>query len=331
MNPNNNLALCPNITSAARRLAGVARKTPLIKSTVLSDNFNAKVFLKVESLQLTGSFKFRGAFNFISQLTKDQKAKGLIAYSSGNHAHAVAKAANLEGIKTTIVMPQDAPRIKVEATKRFGANILFYERNTESREDIAATIVKKTGGVLIPPYDHRLIIAGQGTVGLEIVDQMAVLDCKPDVVLVPCSGGGLIAGIAVAIKNFFPKANIYSVEPENFDDTARSLESGKIQIIGENENKVSICDALMVNRPGQLTFSINKKLVCRGLTVTDRTVERAMAFAFINEKLVLEPGGAAALGAILDNKIDISGKNVVVVLSGGNVDPNIFNNAIEHY
>ncbi|MEE2654739.1 MAG: threonine/serine dehydratase [Pseudomonadota bacterium] len=329
MDPNNKPPHYHDITDAARRLAGLARKTPLIRSAFLSDTFNAKVFLKAESLQHTGSFKFRGAFNFISQLTKHQKSKGLVAYSSGNHAHAVAKAASLERINSTIVMPSDAPSIKVEATKKFGSKVVFYERNTESREDIAAKIVKMTGGVLIPPYDHPLIIAGQGTVGLEIINQMNDLDCKPDVVLVPCSGGGLIAGIAMSIKNFFPKSHIHPVEPEDFDDTARSLESGKIEII--RENKVSICDALLVNKPGQLSFSINRNLLSRGLTVSDKMIERAMAFAFKNEKLVLEPGGAAALAAILDNKINLSGKNVVVVLSGGNVDPNTFKKILEHY
>ncbi len=316
-----------DVINAKLRLAGAIKKTPLIQSEILSDAFNAKIFMKAENLQLTGSFKIRGAINFIRQLGEDEKIQGLIAYSSGNHAHAVAKVARIEGLTATIVMPKDAPRIKIEATKKLGAEIVFYDRNSESREDIARGIVEEKGGILIPPFDHSFTIAGQGTVGLEIIDQMAALGEKPDIVLVPCSGGGLIAGIAIAIKHVLPNVELYTVEPENFDDTARSLKNGKIETIAENQR--SICDALQVTKPGKLTFSINKILLSGGLTVTDKDILKAMSLAFFKEKLVLEPGGAAAIAAIMAKTIDIEGKNVVVVLSGGNVDPEIYKHSIE--
>jgi len=317
-----------DIVAASERLDGVTRKTPLIESIPTSEACSARIFLKAESLQHTGSFKFRGAYNLISQLSKEQKTQGIVAYSSGNHAQAVAKVAKLNSIYATIIVPGDAPKVKIKATQSFGAQTVFYDRNTESREAIAAAIVERSGATLVPPYDHPHTIAGQGTVGLEILEQLAEQGCEPDIVLVPCSGGGLIAGIAIVIRHTFPRAKIYSVEPEGFDDTARSLESGTFERIAQNQR--SICDALLVPTPGQITFPINKDLLSGGLAVTDHMVKKAMAFAFLHEKLVLEPGGAAALAALFNFKHLIAGKNAIAILSGGNVDPQIFRMAIRH-
>ena len=312
-----------DIVAAARRLNGYARVTPLIDSAAASAASDASVFLKTETLQHTGSFKFRGAFNLLNQLSAEQKANGVVAYSSGNHAQAVAKVAQMQEIRATIVMPSDAPQIKIQSTENFGADVVLYDRYKESREDIAAGIVDDRGATLVPPYDHPDTIAGQGTVGLEITDQLRTLDRKPDVILVPCSGGGLVAGIAIATKHVFPDCEIFAVEPEGFDDTARSLASGDRET-AEPDAK-SFCDALLVPTPGQLTFSINKALLAGGLTVTDTDVEQAMAFAFTHEKLVVEPGGAVGLAALLKSRKNlVAGKTVVVVLSGGNVDPATF-------
>ncbi|NKB20864.1 MAG: pyridoxal-phosphate dependent enzyme [Alphaproteobacteria bacterium] len=315
-----------DIVAAAKRLKWVIRTTPLIESVVASTACDARVFLKAETLQHTGSFKFRGAYNLIYQLSAEQRAKGVVAYSSGNHAQAVAKVASLSDIKATIVMPKDAPQIKIEATQKFGAQTVLYDRYSESREDIAATIVAETEATLVPPYDHPHTIAGQGTVGLEIVEQLTALDCIPDAVLVPCSGGGLISGVATAIKHHFPDTQIYSVEPEGFDDTARSLASGERETA--DLEATSICDALLVPTPGHLTFAINKQLLSGGYKVTDTMVQKAMAFAFLQEKLVVEPGGAVALAVLLNGQDEFIDKTVVAVVSGGNVDPAIFGAAI---
>jgi len=315
-----------DVAAAAARIKVFARTTPLIESFATSAACDARVFLKAETLQHTGSFKFRGALNLISQLSVEQKSKGVIAYSSGNHAQAVAKVASLGDINATIVMPSDAPQIKIKATQSFGAQTVLYDRHTESREDIAAAFAKESGATLVPPFDHPHTIAGQGTVGLEIVEQLTELKTVPDVVLVPCSGGGLVAGIAIAIRHHFPHTQIYSVEPEGFDDTARSLASGVRQTA--NSDAKSICDALLVPIPGQLTFAINQRLLSGGYEVTDAMVQNAMGFAFLQEKLVVEPGGAVALAALLNTVDDFSGKTIIAVLSGGNVDPATFAKAI---
>lgn len=318
-----------DIAAAASRIKGFARTTPLIESVTASKASDTQLFLKAETLQHTGSFKFRGAFNLISQLSAIQKSKGVVAFSSGNHAQAVAKVASLSDIKATIVMPRDAPQIKIEATRNFGAQTVLYDRYTESREDIAAAIVEESGATLVPPFDHPHTIAGQGTVGLEIAKQLSDLNCVPDIVLVPCSGGGLVAGIATAVLHHFPKTQIYSVEPEGFDDTARSLANG-IRETADKEAK-SICDALLVPTPGELTFAMNRQLLSGGYKVTDAMVQQAMAFAFLQEKLVIEPGGAVALAAVLNKVCDFAGKTVVAVLSGGNVDPATFSKAIKEF
>lgn len=311
-----------DIEAAAGRLAGVSVRTPLLQSHALDEAVGGKVLIKPECLQVTGSFKIRGAYNFLSQLTPEQAMKGVVAFSSGNHAQGVAAAGSLLDIKTAIVMPEDAPRAKLENTQQLGGEVITYDRYTGDREAIARQIAAERGAVVVPSYDHDFIIAGQGTVGLEITEQCADLGIEPNQVLVCCGGGGLIAGCATALKARWPGVSVHTVEPEGFDDTARSLKSGKRESIDETAR--SICDALQAHSPGKLTFAINRRLLADGLVVTDAEVREAMRFAFRNLKLVAEPGGAVALAAVLAGKIDTRGKTTVVVISGGNVDGEMF-------
>ena len=311
-----------DIAAAAKRLAGVAVRTPLINAAVLDDLLGARIFLKAETLQRTGSFKFRGAYNKISSIPQDKRAAGVVAYSSGNHAQGVAAAAKLLGMRATIVMPADAPRAKRERTKALGAEVVLYDRNTEDRAAIARKLVDERGATLVPPYDDPLIIAGQGTIGAEIVEDLARLELVPDIVVVGASGGGLAAGTSLGIKAGVPGAKFYTVEPEGFDDTARSFVSGQRE---HNERMSgSICDALMSNTPGELTFPITSKLIGQGMTASDAEVGRAVRYAFEELKLVVEPGGAIGLAALLVGKLDVKGKVVVGILSGGNVDVELF-------
>jgi len=315
-----------DVDAAAERLAGVALRTPLISSPVLDALLGARVFLKAETLQRTGSFKFRGAYNKISALPPGARSGGVVAYSSGNHAQGVAAAARLLGMPAVIVMPQDAPRPKRERTAALGAEIVLYDRDREDRVAIARDIADKRSAVLVPPFDDPMIIAGQGTAGREIVEDLAALGLAPDVAVVGASGGGLIAGMALAIKARVPAVKLYSAEPEGFDDTARSFRSGR----REKNARMSgtICDALMTATPGALTFEINRRLVGEGVTASDEEVGRAVAFAFRELKLVVEPGGAIGLAALLAGKLDVAGKVVVAVLSGGNVDAELFHRLV---
>jgi threonine dehydratase len=311
-----------DIEAAAARLDGVSVRTPLIRNRALDEATGGTVLVKPECLQVTGSFKIRGAYNFLSQLSSDEAENGVVAFSSGNHAQGVAAAGTMLGIRTAIVMPEDAPRAKLENTRHLGGEVITYDRYTGDREAIARNIAAERGAVVVPSYDHDYIIAGQGTVGLEIAEQCAEAGASPDQVLVSCSGGGLIAGIATALETKCPHASVHSVEPAGFDDTARSLESGtKEQADGAAR---SICDALQVPTPGELTFAINKRLLGKGLVVSDDDVRDAMRFVFRHLKMVAEPGGAAALAAALSGKIDMAGKTTVVVISGGNVDAGLF-------
>ncbi len=310
------------IEAAATRLEGVSVSTPLLQNFELDNIAGGKVLIKPECLQVTGSFKIRGAYNFLSQLSSDQARGGVVAFSSGNHAQGVAAAGTMLGIRTAIVMPEDAPRAKLENTKRLGGEVITYDRYTGDREAIARGIAAERGAVVVPSYDHNFIIAGQGTVGLEIANQAIELGMEPDQVLVNCGGGGLIAGSATALKARFPKVSVHTVEPEDFDDTARSLRSGTREVVDDSAR--SICDALQAHSPGELTFAINRQLLGAGLTVSDADVRAAMRFAFQNLKLVVEPGGAVALAAVLSGKIDTAGKTTAVVLSGGNVDSELF-------
>ena len=322
MNAPDTLPTAADVARAAERLKGVAVRTPLINAPVLDDRLNARVFLKAETLQRTGSFKFRGAYNKISSIPPEKRAGGVVAYSSGNHAQGVAAAAKLCGMRATIVMPADAPAAKRERTRALGAEIVPYDRETEDRAAIAEGIARERGATLVPPYDDPLIIAGQGTAGREIMEDLAALDLKPDVVFVGASGGGLAAGIALAVKDASPATPIYAIEPEGFDDTLRSFKSGK----HESNARLSgtICDALMSGTPGALTFPITQKLIGQGFAVSDDEVGRAVRYAFEELKLVVEPGGAVSLAALLAGKLDVSGKVVAAVLSGANVDAALF-------
>jgi threonine dehydratase len=320
--PHDSLPTAADVDAAAQRLAGVALRTPLVTSPVLDAVTQGRVFLKAEILQRTGSFKFRGAYNKLSSIPQHDRARGVVAFSSGNHAQGVAAAAKLLGMPAVIVMPSDAPRPKRERTAALGAEVVLYDRVRENRQTIAQEIAQKRGAALVPPYDDPLIIAGQGTAGREIIEDLAALGLVPDAVVVTASGGGLTAGIALAVKARVPEARVYTAEPEGFDDHARSFRSG-----AREKNAAltgTICDALMAQTPGELTFAINRTLVTEGAAVSDEEVGAAVAFAFRELKLVVEPGGAVALAALLSGKIDIKGKIAVAVLSGGNVDPGLF-------
>jgi threonine dehydratase len=311
-----------DIAAAQQRLFGVAVRTPLIHAPVLDDLLGARIFLKAETLQRTGSFKFRGAYNKVSSIPPSRRAAGVVAYSSGNHAQGVAAAARLLGMPAVIVMPADAPKAKLARTRALGAEVVTYDRNSEDRAAIAEKIVKERGATLVPPYDDPLIIAGQGTIGAEIVEDLERLGLKPEIVVIGASGGGLAAGTSLGVKARVPEAKFYTVEPEGFDDTRRSFVSGRRE---HNERMSgSICDALMSNTPGELTFPITRELIGQGLAVTDTEVARAVRYAFEELKLVVEPGGAIGLAALLAGKLDIKGKVVVGVLSGGNVDVEMF-------
>jgi threonine dehydratase len=311
-----------DVEAAAARIRGVAVRTPLLNFPVLDELLGARVYLKAETFQRTGSFKFRGAYNKIASLPPGRRAAGVVAYSSGNHAQGVAAAAKLCDTPAVIVMPSDAPRPKRERTAALGAEIVSYDRDREDRAAIARRIAAERGAVLVPPFDDPLIVAGQGTAGLEIVEDLAALGLEPNLAVVGASGGGLIAGIALAVKAKVPEAVIYAAEPEGFDDTLRSFASGR----RERNPRMSgtICDALMTDTPGALTFEINKRLVGQGVTASDEEVGRAVAYAFRELKLVVEPGGAIGLAALLAGKLDVKGKVVVGVLSGGNVDADLF-------
>jgi threonine dehydratase len=311
-----------DIEAAAARLRRIAVRTPLLESEALNERAGGRVLLKAECLQRTGSFKFRGAYNTISQIEAD----AVVAYSSGNHAQGVAAAAKLLGKAATIVMPADAPAIKVENTRAYGAAVRLYDRQREAREAIGAEIAARTGAALIRPYDDPRIIAGQGTAGLEIAAEARERGVEVNVALIPCGGGGLIAGCALALTKAFPGIALYAVEPDGLDDTRRSLEAG--ERVANAPGASSICDALLLPTPGELTFAINRHLLAGGLAVSDDEVRRALAFAFRHLKLVLEPGGAVALAAVLSGKLPLDGRTAAVALSGANVDPALFAAAI---
>ena len=312
----------PDIEIARDRLSGFAVRTPVIESPVLNARAGGRVLVKAECLQRTGSFKFRGAWNMISQLDKEKAPGGVVAYSSGNHAQGVAAAARLRGLPALIVMPSDTPMIKQDNTRAHGGEVVTYDRATESREEIAASYVKARGAVLVPPFEHRDIIAGQGTAGLELAEQAEALGVELDDVLACCSGGGLTAGVALAMAAKSPATRVHTVEPVGFDDYARSLASGRIERNARPSG--SICDALMSVSPGEMTFAINHRRLGEGLTVSDAEAADAVRFAFSALKLVREPGGAVALAAVLSGKRETKGRAIGVIASGGNCDAELF-------
>lgn len=315
-----------HILSAFNRLDGHSIRTPLLESEAINEHFGGRILFKTEALQRTGSFKFRGAFNKLSILAS-QGVKDVVAYSSGNHAQGVALAARLLDMNAVIIMPADAPTIKIENTKQLGAEVILYDRYTQAREVIGDEIAKQRNLSLVKPYDDEDIIAGQGTVGLEIVQQLNILGLIPDQLVAPCGGGGLISGTAIAVHQSFADCQIYCAEPEDFDDTARSLSAGQHQT--NNPNARSICDAIVTPTPGELTLPIMQAHLSAGLVASEDSVLRAMTMCMQNLKAVVEPGGCVALGALLNGQLDTVGKTTVVVLSGGNADIEMLSKALE--
>lgn len=315
-----------DVEAAAVRLAGKAVRTPLLSSPALDDAVGARVLLKAECLQRTGSFKFRGAYNRIAMIPQDARARGVVACSSGNHAQGVAEAARLFAIPATIVMPSDAPAIKRARTERSGARVVPYDRERQDREAIAAAIAGETGATFVHPYDDPGVMAGQGTAGLEIAADCASFGVAVDRVIVPAGGGGLIAGISTALAVAMPGATVHPAEPEGFDDTTRSLLAG--ERVRNAALSGSIADALLAEMPGRNTFAVHRRRVSPGFCVPDASLLAAMAFAANELKLVVEPGGAVALAAVLSGIAPVRGKTVVCVLSGGNADPALLARAL---
>ncbi len=317
-----------DIRAASLRLRGRAVRTPLLEATAASRIAGAWVFAKPEVLQRTGSFKFRGAMSRLSLLSEDERRRGVVAFSSGNHAQAVACAARDMGTSAVIVMPSDAPRLKIENTRNHGAEVVLYDRVKEDRVAIGQRLAKERGLVLVPPFDDYHVMAGQGTIGLELVADAAQQGMAFDLVLVPCSGGGLAAGIATALAALSPRTRVVAVEPRTHDDLARSLATGVRQ--SNPAGHLSICDSLMVDQPGALTFPLLQAAGVAAVSVSDSEAMAAMAHAFYEMKLVVEPGGAVALAALLSGKVDARDKTVCVVMSGGNVDADMFQRALSH-
>ena len=318
--------------AAADRLKGVVIRTPLLRCPVLSERFAAQIYLKAENLQHTGSFKFRGAYNALSQIPESEKPKGVLAISSGNHGQGVAEAARLLGIRATVLMPDDAPRVKIARTQASGADVVFYNRLADDRDLMTSEHLSRTGAILIHPFNNVDVIAGQGTVGLEIADALQAEDLVPDILLSCTGGGGLTAGIALACSASFPDLQIFSVEPDGFDDYRRSLLAGAI--VTNKLTTGSICDAILTLAPGEIGFSINRDRLRGGLSVSDPEALQAVRFIFEKHRMVAEPGGAVALAAILSGKLEahigsLTGKTIVATVSGGNVDHTVFLEALE--
>ncbi len=310
------------IRAAAGRAKGIVRRTPLLSSPFLDEIAGRPVYVKAECLQHTGSFKFRGGWSALSALDPETRARGVIAYSSGNHAQGVAHAAQRHGVPAVIVMPSDAPQLKIANTRALGAEVVLYERGKEPREEIGQAIADDRGLTLIRPFDEPQVIAGQGTCGLEIAEQAAEMEIHEAEVLVCCGGGGLTAGVALALAADAPQMRVRPVEPEGFDDTARSLDAG--QITGHGQPEKGLCDAILTPRPGDITFPIMKDLCGPGIVVTESQVRRAVALAFLRLKIVAEPGGAVALAAALFHGEHRAPGPVIATISGGNIDPALF-------
>ncbi len=311
-----------DVLDAAERIKPFAVRTPLIEHPALNDRVGGRVLLKAETLQRVGAFKFRGAYNAVSRVDKAAYPGGVVACSSGNHAQGVGHAAALCGCRAAIVMPRDAPALKVARTKAFGAEVVLYDRETEDRYAIAGDLANETRALMVPPFDDEYVIAGQGTAGLEIAEQAKAVGAAPDAVLVCTGGGGLLSGIALGLSETLPGVPVHSVEPEGFDDFARSLAAG--ERLANARKGGSVCDALLPEMPGQKTFAIAQRFCGPGIVVSDADAAEAVRFAFLELKLVVEPGGAVALAALLSGAFEGAGRTVVATLSGGNVDPDTF-------
>lgn len=322
------IASFQGVQDAARQIAGVAVRTPLLESDALNERLGGRVLMKAENLQVVGAFKFRGAYNRISRLTDAEKARGVVAYSSGNHAQAVAAAARAVGTEAIIVMPADSPAVKVEGVRHYGGEIRFYDRYGESREAIGEEIARTKGSVLVRPFDDPFVIEGQGTTGLEMIEDARARGVEFDQMLCGASGGGLIAGINLAFEALSPSTVAYGIEPAAYNDTQISLAAGE-RLTHPPVERPSICDALMTDRPGELTFPINQRRLKEIVTVTDAEVAEAVRFAFRWLKLVVEPGGAVSLAALLAGKVQAKDLTTGIVLSGGNIDPALFSAIIE--
>jgi len=311
-----------DVESAAARLAGLVVETPLIESPALNERLGGRVLIKPETLQRVGAFKFRGAYNRLSRLSAAERVGGVVAFSSGNHAQGVALAARLLGMPSLIVMPADAPTVKVEATRGYGAEVRFYDRAADDRVAIAAAAAAERGAVVVPAFDDPFVIAGQGTIGIEIARQAKALGIALDHVIGPVGGGGLMSGVCLAMEALSPQTLLHGVEPAGWDDTRRSLEAGERR--GAPPAPRSLCDALESPMPGVLTFPILHRALSGIATVTDAEVAEAMRFAYATLKLVIEPGGSVALAALLAGRIDLDGGTAAIILSGGNVDGELF-------
>jgi threonine dehydratase len=308
-----------DVEAAAARIAGRAVRTPLLEYPELNERLGARIFLKPEMFQRTGSFKFRGALNTVLQIPAGKRAGGVVAFSSGNHAQGVAAAAALFGLKATIVMPKDAPAAKIAGTRRLGAEVVFYDRVHDDREAIAREIVERNGATLIEPFDNASVVAGQGTLGLELAEDVKALGVQLDVVVTPVGGGGIVTGVALAISGAMPGTLIMGAEPERFDGMRLSLEAGtRTRAAGGD---LSLADALMAPMPGIIPFAIAREKLARVVTVRDSDLQRAVSYAFRRLKVVVEPGGTAGLAALLGGHIDVRGRTAAVVLTGGNADP----------
>ena len=314
-----------DVRAAAARLAGRAVRTPMLRHPALDAAAGGTVLVKPEPLQRTGSFKFRGATNAVLRLGAAARAGGVVTHSSGNHGQALACAAASEGIRALVAMPADAPAIKVESTRRWNPEIVFFDRLTTDRETLAARLAAERGGTVIPPFDHPDVIAGQGTVALELIEDAAAA-LRMDALVVCTGGGGLVAGCALAVEGASPGTAVIAAEPEGWDDTARSLAAGE-RLSADGQGS-TFCDALLSMRPGAITFAVNHPRLAGGVAVTAGEVLAAMRFAFDHLKLVVEPGGAVALAAVLAGRVEAKGRTVGVVVSGGNVNPAVFARAL---
>lgn len=307
-----------DIEEAARHIGAACIVTPLLESPVLNDRIGGRLLVKAEGIQRTGSFKMRGAYNRMRLLTADERARGVVAYSSGNHGQAVAACARLLGTTATVVMPADVPRTKVDKTRAWGAEVVFYDRQKDDRVAIGKRLAAERGLTLVPPFEDRYVMAGAGTVALETVQQAAAMGATLDAMIACCSGGGLAAGTGLVIRTLVPGAQVLAAEPVGFDDTARSLAAGTR--VSNAPGLTSICDSVLAPMPGELTFEVNRVHLTGAVAVTDAEVVEAMRTAFRDLGLVAEPGGSVALAAVLSGRYDARGRTVAVTLSGSNVD-----------